>query len=330
MSASARGTASDYSKGLPVAREDLALAARGARGGRAGGRGAPARRGAVAAVHGRRRRAGDAAPQRVGGSHHGWALAVVAIAAAVDGLRRAARRARRGGRARRARRGGAARRARDRPAGHAPLGQPAEAIAYADARAKAGSGLALELAGGVTLLSRSVAARGGPPRLRILSRDGRQGASAVQSTGRSGSVSTACHVAASVVPVAGRPRAVWKARSTASVAAVKRPPAVTTIVGSNDARCCCSQMTWSPREPRLQRGPAGIGGDDRRRRGPAERRPRRLARRLPAPPRHAARAVARPDRAEARARRRRSRRRRPARSARSARRRCGSARRSSR
>ena len=43
---------------------------------------------------------------------------------------------------------------------------------------------------------------------------------AVQSTDRSGSVSSACHVAASVSPVAASPRAVWKACSAAFVAAV--------------------------------------------------------------------------------------------------------------
>ena len=62
------------------------------------------------------------------------------------------------------------------------------------------------------------------------------------------------------MPVGGSPRAVWKARSVASVAAVNFPPAGTGSVASKERRCCCSQMTWSPREPLESVGQPGSVG----------------------------------------------------------------------
>jgi len=151
VSASARGTATDYSKGLPVSREDL-LSARGVLA-------------AIALVGAALLLAAELSPLYTvvvgaletprrsvsAGAHHGYALAVVALAAAFMAY-------------------GALRGARAAAVALVVLGAVAllvalaidlpdtrqsgslpEAIAYADARAKAGSGLTLELAGGATL-----------------------------------------------------------------------------------------------------------------------------------------------------------------------------------
>ncbi len=165
MSASARGTASDYSKGPRARRGDFIT-----------------RRGLLAAVA-----LGGAlllvvaelsplytvvvgalqTPRRSvsGGSAHGYGLLIVALAGAAMayGVLRGSRPA-----------GGAllvigavalfVALALDLPATRDSRPEP-EALVYADARAKAGSGLGLELVGGALLIAagaRSRSARGGP------------------------------------------------------------------------------------------------------------------------------------------------------------------------
>ena len=152
MSASARGTASDYSKGSALRPPDFPLVARVLA--------AVALAGAllllaaelsplytvVVGALGTPRRSVSA------GSHHGYALAVVALAALVMTLG--------------ALRGAPAAAialavlgavalivalAIDLPATHAS-GSLREAVSFADARAQAGRGLALEIGGGIALL----------------------------------------------------------------------------------------------------------------------------------------------------------------------------------
>ena len=160
-------------------------------------------------------------------------------------------------------------------------------------------------------------ARGGSQPRRRSSRPGAPAARAPPATSRRRSS-----------PVGGRPRAVWNARSDASVAAVKRPPA-----GTSTRRVERREVLLQPEHlvapgALAQRRPARVGRRRRAAAPAASARPTSGARRLPAPPRHPAGAVARPDRAEALDLGGRRRRRRPARAAPSARRRCGSGRRS--
>ena len=148
-------------------------------------------------------------------------------------------------------------------------------------------------------------------------------ARATQSTGWTGRASTACHVAASVSPLGGRPRAVCRSISACSVAAPKTPSTGTaggTPRGAPAARR--PRRPWRPCRAR----PARVG-QRRPARAPAAASAAHVggAGGLPAPPRQAAGAVGRPDLAEALRCRPASGTGRSGRAARSARRRCGCA-----
>src|SRR5690242_8130511 len=69
--------------------------------------------------------------------------------------------------------------------------------------------------------------------------------------------SSACHVAASVVPLTGMPRWAWKLRRAVSVAASKLP--LVGVVGSDVLRCCCIQSVSSPLLPSFSSGQSWLG-----------------------------------------------------------------------